>query len=177
MYNDGVSKIDVLSTLYTLRCHGSLARHVKLRVAHAPGTFYPPLWVSDPDMYHGTCVTHVPWYMPGSLTISFLWRRWRGKRSWHSRRMRNPQLYLYGKRSIIKLLISPQSFLWVQSVIKLCPITAYNMTLYWPALQRHLTAFFTLFSKWQTQASLNILEMRYRVLPVLCPCSSSTGTD
>ena len=23
---------------------------------------------SDPDMHHGTCVTHVPWYMPGSLT-------------------------------------------------------------------------------------------------------------
>ena len=24
--------------------------------------------VSDPDMHHGTCVTHVPWYMSGSLT-------------------------------------------------------------------------------------------------------------
>ena len=24
--------------------------------------------VSDPDMHHGTCVTHVPWCMPGSLT-------------------------------------------------------------------------------------------------------------
>ena len=24
--------------------------------------------VSDPGMHHGTCVTHVPWYMPGSLT-------------------------------------------------------------------------------------------------------------
>ena len=42
---------------------GPLARYVKLRVAHAPGmsgTFYPPLRVSDPDMHHGTCVTHVP---------------------------------------------------------------------------------------------------------------------
>ena len=28
--------------------------------------------VSDPGMYHGTCVTHVPWCMMGS--------RWRGKR-------------------------------------------------------------------------------------------------
>ena len=26
--------------------------------------------VSDPGMYHGTCVTHVPWYMLGSLTRS-----------------------------------------------------------------------------------------------------------
>ena len=24
--------------------------------------------VSDPGMHHGTCVTHVPWCMPGSLT-------------------------------------------------------------------------------------------------------------
>ena len=29
--------------------------------------------VSDPNMHHGTCVTHVPWFMPGSLTSGFLW--------------------------------------------------------------------------------------------------------
>ena len=43
--------------------HGPLARYVQLRVALAPGmpgTFSPPLRVSDPDMHHGTCVTHVP---------------------------------------------------------------------------------------------------------------------
>ena len=43
--------------------HGPLARYVKLRVAHAPGmpgTFSPPPRVIDPDMHHGTCVTHVP---------------------------------------------------------------------------------------------------------------------
>ena len=54
--------------------HWPLTRYVKLRVAHAPGipgTFSPPTRVSDPDMHHGTCVTHVPWCMPGSLTISF----------------------------------------------------------------------------------------------------------
>ena len=83
--------------------NGSLARYAKLRVAHAPGmtgTFSPPSRVSDPDMHHGTCVTHVPWCMSGSLTSGFLWSRGRGKRSRHSRRMRNPQLYLSGKRSI-----------------------------------------------------------------------------
>ena len=48
--------------------------------------FHPP-WnpngprVSDPDMHHGTCVVHVPWCMPGSLTGGFLWSQWRGKRS------------------------------------------------------------------------------------------------
>ena len=61
-----------------------LARYVKLRFAHAPGmpgTFSPPARASDPDMHHGTCVTHVPWCMPGSLTSGFLWSRWRGIRS------------------------------------------------------------------------------------------------
>ena len=82
-------------------CHGPLARYAKLRVAHAPGmpgTFSPPPRVSDPDMHYGTCVTHVPWCMPGSLTSGFLWSWWRGKRSRHSRRMRNPQFYASGKR-------------------------------------------------------------------------------
>ena len=58
----------------------------------------PPPRFSDPDMHHGTCVTHVPWCMSGSLTSSFLWNRWRGKRSRHSRRMRNPQFCVSGKR-------------------------------------------------------------------------------
>ena len=31
-------------------------------------------------MHHGTCVTHVPCCIPGSLTSGFLWSRWRGKR-------------------------------------------------------------------------------------------------
>ena len=81
--------------------HGSLARYVKLRVAFAPGmpgTFSPPPWVSDPDMHHGTCVTHVPWCMPVPLTGGFVWSWWRGKRSRHPRRMRNQQFYISGKR-------------------------------------------------------------------------------
>ena len=57
-----------------LFCHGPLARYVKLPVARAPGmpgTFSPPPPVSDSDMHHGTCVTHVPWYMPSKLAVSF----------------------------------------------------------------------------------------------------------
>ena len=49
-----------------------LARYVKLQVAHALGTFSPPPPVSDPDIHHGTCVTHVPWCMPGYLTSKWL---------------------------------------------------------------------------------------------------------
>ena len=47
--------------------YGPLARYVKLWVAHAPGmpgTFSPTPRVSNPDTHHGTCVTHVPWFMP-----------------------------------------------------------------------------------------------------------------
>ena len=43
--------------------HGPVARCVKLRVVHAPGmpgTFSSPPRVSNPDMHHGTYVTHVP---------------------------------------------------------------------------------------------------------------------
>ena len=82
--------------------HGPLTRCAKLRFAHAlgmPGTFSPPpTLVSDPDMHQGTCVTHVSWCMPESLTSGFLWSRWRGKRSRHSRRMRNPQFCVFDKR-------------------------------------------------------------------------------
>ena len=83
--------------------NGPLTRYVKFRVAHAPGmpgTFSRLLRVSDPDMHHGTCVTRVPWYIPGSLTSGFLWSGWPGKRSRHSKRMRNPQFYASGNRPI-----------------------------------------------------------------------------
>ena len=77
--------------------NGPLVRFVKFRVAHAPGvpgTFSTPPRVSDPDMHHGT------WCMQGSLTSGFLWSRWRVTHSRHSRRMRNPQFYVSGKRPI-----------------------------------------------------------------------------
>ena len=87
--------------LYLKSVNGPLTRYAKLRVVHAPGmpgTFSPPPLVSDPDMHHGTCLTHVPWCMPGLRTSGFLWNRWRGKRSRHFRRMRNPQFWVSGKR-------------------------------------------------------------------------------
>ena len=76
------------------------------------GTFSRPPRVSDPDMHQGTCVTHVPWCMPGSLTSGFLWNRWRGKRSRHSRCMRNPRFYVSSKRpmeSVIMCIIRTTS--------------------------------------------------------------------
>ena len=55
--------------------------------------------VSDPDMHHVTCVTHVRWCMSGSLT-----RGGRGKRSRHSRRMPNPQFDISDKRPMAIVL-------------------------------------------------------------------------
>ena len=46
------------------------SRYVKLRFAGAPGMFSRKPLVNDPGMHHGTCVTHEPWCMSGSLTRS-----------------------------------------------------------------------------------------------------------
>ena len=70
------------------------------------GNIFPPPQIRGPDMDHGTCVTHVPWCMPGSLTCVFLWSWWRGKRSRHSRCMPNPQFDVSGKRSMAVTFVS-----------------------------------------------------------------------
>ena len=77
--NTRESRCDCVSSLarslILCSCHGPLTRYAKLRVAHAsgmPGTFFPRLRVSDPDMHHGAGVTHVQWCMPGSLMSDFL---------------------------------------------------------------------------------------------------------
>ena len=64
-YDSYACSLPCVLVLYTYSgdFHGPLTRYVKLRVAHTPGmpgTFSPPPRVSDPDMHHGTCVTHVP---------------------------------------------------------------------------------------------------------------------
>ena len=114
-------------------CHGSLTRYVKLRIAHVPGmpgTFSPPPRVSDPDIHHGTCVTHVPWWMLGSITSGFLLNRFWGKRSRHSRRMRNPQFYISGKRPIP--VVSRDLFIYVLQ----CWFTSNGATVRSPQCQR-----------------------------------------
>ena len=66
----------------SLRGQWAFCQIRKIAGVHAPGmpgTFSSSLQVSDLDMHHGTCVTHVPWCMPGSLTSGFLWNRRRGK--------------------------------------------------------------------------------------------------
>ena len=77
--------------------------------------FPPSSQVGDPDMHQGTCMTHVPWSMPGSLTSGFLWSRWLGKRSRHSRHMRNPHFYVSGKRPMVEAAHGRSRFTWTTS--------------------------------------------------------------
>ena len=119
--------------------NGPLTRYVKLQVAHAtgmPGTFFPPPRVGDPHMPHDTCVTHVPWCMPGSLTTGFLWSRWRGqcsRLSWH---MRNPHFYVSCKRpmahsSLVGMKIPVEIYpIDIKSESKLWRIFAHNFAWY-----------------------------------------------
>ena len=94
-------------------------------------SFYPP-WVAGMDLPHQDVVDsysvcahrgvwpqkgrtgklfhqHLeteqqPWCMSKSLTSGFLWSRWRGKCSRHSRRMHNRQFCVSGKRPIAEQL-------------------------------------------------------------------------
>ena len=72
-----------INKIMSLRCVSSLWASYQICkivgcacAGNAGVTFSPPPRVSDPDMYHGTCMTHVTWCMPGSLSRGFLWSRW-----------------------------------------------------------------------------------------------------
>ena len=86
----------------------------KIAGAHAPGmpgTFSPPLRVSGSDMHHSTCVTHVPWCMPGSLTRGFLWIRRRGKTFPAFPAHAQAAIYVSGKRPIYRTVSDIRRFL------------------------------------------------------------------
>ena len=83
--------------------NGPLTRYVKLRVVHAPGmpgTFsLPPTSMetaSKRSRHASRHVRHAPVVMHVGIANP---RRW-GKRSRHTQRMRNPQFYVSGKRSM-----------------------------------------------------------------------------
>ena len=68
--------LQLLNNCMKISLYGPFTGYVNLWVAHAsgmPGTFAPPPTsgeprVSDLVMHHGTCVTHMPWCISGSLT-------------------------------------------------------------------------------------------------------------
>ena len=79
-------------------CNGPLTRYVKLRVAHAPGMpgTTSKVTVSKRSRHASRHVRHARAVMHVGIANP----RWRGKRTRHSRRMRNPQFYVSGKRSM-----------------------------------------------------------------------------
>ena len=57
--------------------------------------------VSNPGMHHGTCVTHMPWCMLGSLP------RGGGKKgSRHTWHIRNPQFYVLGMKPMCLCMLN-----------------------------------------------------------------------
>ena len=89
-FADGSLKC-MLLTCGLFKLHWNMHPIVQLPISHR---LERKLLVSDPGMHHGTCITHVPWCMSGSLTAVA------GKRSRHSRRMHNPQFCVSVKRLI-----------------------------------------------------------------------------
>ena len=62
----------ILKVKMKVKRNGPITRYVKLQFAHAlgmPGMFFPPSTSRKPLVSdHGTCVTHVPGCMTGSLS-------------------------------------------------------------------------------------------------------------
>ena len=80
-------------------------------------------------MHQGTCMKHVPWCMPGSVTSIFLWSRWRGKRSWC---MCNPQFFHDHRhiiqkeynlcKSVLSAIYHKKYTFFVHNQLWICPI-------------------------------------------------------
>ena len=100
---------------------GPLNRYVKLRVAHASemlGTFSPPPISKETANERSR---HASRLVRDALAVMHAWianPRCRGKRSRHSRRMRNPQFYVSGKRPMLHCQfpssLSPATPKWVK---------------------------------------------------------------
>ena len=95
--------------------NGPLTRYAKLRLAHAPGMpamFSPPPWVSDPAASRHARDARAVMHAEIAYWRCFLWSRWRGKRSRHSRRMHYPQFHVSVKRLIMRTVPGCCVLLW-----------------------------------------------------------------
>ena len=110
---------------YTSRCwsnsmtpYGPLTRYVKLRVAHAPGmprTFLPTPNSKETASWRSRHASRHVRDARAVMHVGIANPRWLGKRSRHSRRMRNPQ-YIFGNRPMawpgLNVLIKQRSSLY-----------------------------------------------------------------
>ena len=83
--------------------HGPLTRYAKSRVAHTagmPGTFSPPPTSKETASQRSRHASRHVRHARDVMHVGIATPWWRGKRSQHSRRMRNLQFYVSGKRPI-----------------------------------------------------------------------------
>ena len=79
--------------------HRPLTTYVKLRVAHAlgmPGTFSPPPTSNETASERSRHASRHVRHARAVMHVGISNPQWRGKRSRHSRCMRNPQFYVSG---------------------------------------------------------------------------------
>ena len=84
---------------WILSCEEAGTRSQSAMISHR---FSAWIWIEKraaPLPAHWSYVSPAPTHR--LLTSGFLWSRWRDKRSRHSRRMRNPQFYVSGKRPMV----------------------------------------------------------------------------
>ena len=101
-----MTKIAALSTGREL-VNGPLIRYVKLRVVHAPGmpgTFSPPPTSKEIASYRSRRASRHVRHARAVMHVRIDNPRWRGKLYRHSRRMRNPQFFVSGKRPMERTL-------------------------------------------------------------------------
>ena len=91
--------IDVIN----LGLHGPLTRYAELRAAHAsgmPGMFSPPPTSKETASWRFRHASRHVRHARAVMHVGIANPQWHGKRSRHSRRIRNSQLYVSGKRAI-----------------------------------------------------------------------------
>ena len=84
------------------RINGPLTRYAKLRVAHAPGipgTFSPPRPSKENASERSRHASQHVRRARAVMRVGIV--NMRGKRSWHSQRMRDPQFCVSGKRPMV----------------------------------------------------------------------------
>ena len=84
--------------------NGPLTRYFKLRIAHTPGmpgAFSPPPTSKETASWRSRHASRHVRHARAVMHVGIANPRWRGKRSRHSRRMRNPQFQVSGKRPML----------------------------------------------------------------------------
>ena len=100
----------LLLRLDYIAIRGPPTRYVILWDVHAPGmpgTFSPPLTSKETVSKRSRHASRYVRYARAVMHVRIANPRWRGKRSRHFRRMRNPQCYVSGKRPMSVTLKSP----------------------------------------------------------------------